>query len=203
MFYDPRTEHHGLPHNPWMALIVPRPIGWISTVSAEGTPNLAPYSAFNTVAANPPHVMFSSDSAKDSITNAETTGHFCVNIATWELREAMNLSSAPYAPDVDEFAAVGLTAEPCRNIPGVRVAEAPVSIECRVAQIVGLTPSTGATCTNRIVFGEVMGIHIDQRALRDGKVDLALLQPLARLGYRDYTVVRESFEMLRPVLDQN
>ncbi|MDF2370400.1 MAG: flavin reductase family protein [Rhizobiaceae bacterium] len=203
MFYDPRHDDHGLPHNPWMALIVPRPIGWISTVDQAGIRNLAPYSAFNTISSRPPFVMFSSDGDKDSIINAEATGFFCVNIATFELREAMNRSSAPYPPEIDEFAAAGLTAVPCENIPCPRVAEAPVSIECMLSQIILLTPASGAPCTNRIAIGEVVGIHIDERVLRNGRVDSELLQPLGRMGYRDYTVSTRAFEMIRPVLDES
>lgn len=201
MFYDPRTESHGLPHNPWLALIVPRPIGWVSTLSVDGTPNLAPYSCFNAISSKPPFVMFSSDSPKDSATNAEKTGVFCINIATYALREAMNQSAAAYPPEVDEFEASGLTAEPCRNIPCVRVKESPVSIECRLSQLITLTPSTGEQCTNRVVIGEVIGIHIDESILREGLVDVELLRPLGRMGYREYTVPPRSFEMLRPVLD--
>ena len=166
MFYDPRSEDHGLPHNPWLALIVPRPIGWISTTSAAGVPNLAPYSCFNAIAGRPPFVMFSSDSPKHSVTNAEETGFFCVNIATYPLREAMNRSSAPYPEGTDEFVEAGLTAVPCR-----------------------------------IAIGEVVGIHIDERVLRDGLVDVEALQPLGRMGYMEYTVPPRSFTMSRPVLD--
>lgn len=198
MFYDPRSEAHGLPHNPWLALIVPRPIGWISTAATDGTPNLAPYSCFNAISSNPPHLMFSSDSAKDSVTNAEATGYFCANIATYDLREQMNQSSAPYPPGTDEFAATGLTAVPCKNIPVMRVAEAPVSIECKLGKIITLTPSSGLPCQNRIAIGEVVGIHIDDRILKDGRVDVEELRPLGRMGYLEYTVPPRSFEMSRP-----
>lgn len=201
MFYDPRTEDHGLPHNPWLALVVPRPIGWISTVAADGTLNLAPYSCFNAISGKPPHIMFSSDSVKDSIANAEATGYFCCNLATYDLREQMNQSSAAYPPETDEFAASGLTATPCRNIPVPRVAESPVAIECKLAQVITLTPSSGLPCANRIAIGEVVGIHIDERVLKDGMVDVETLKPLGRMGYREYTVPPRSFEMLRPVLD--
>lgn len=203
MFYDPRTEAHGLPHDPWLALIVPRPVGWISTVSPEGVPNLAPYSSFNTLSSNPPFLMFSSDEAKDSITNAEATGYFCVNIATFGLRNAMNRSAARYPADQDEFAITGLGSAPCRNISCVYVAESPVSIECRLSQVITLAPSTGAVCTNRVAIGEVVGIRIDESVMRDGMVDIDLLKPLGRLGYREYTVPPRSFEMIRPAWDEN
>ncbi|MBV6634277.1 MAG: flavin reductase family protein [Mameliella sp.] len=202
MFHDPRHDSHGLAHGPWMALIAPRPIAWISTVSAEGLRNLAPYSAFNTVASKPPFVMFSSDGPKDTLANIEATGEFCVNIPGDELKEAMNATSGSYPPEVDEFAIAGVTPAPCTNIAAPRVAEAPISIECRLNQIVGLTPSTGAPCHNRVVFGEVVGIHIADRILRDGKIATDLLRPLARLGYRDYCTVTETFEMIRPQVDE-
>lgn len=197
MFYDPRTEDHGLPHNPWLALIVPRPIGWISTVSAEGVPNLAPYSCFNAISGNPPFVMFSSDGPKHSVTNAEETGFFCVNIATYPLRQAMNLSGAAHPAGTDEFVESGLTALPCRNIPCPRVGESPISIECRLSQVITLTPSGGAECTGRMAIGEVVGIHIDPAVLRDGMVDVEILQPLGRMGYMEYTVPPRSFTMTR------
>ncbi len=203
MFYDPRTQPHGLPHNPWLALIVPRPIGWISTISRDGVPNLAPYSCFNALAGNPPFVMFSSDSPKDSVTNAEETGFFCVNIATYPLREAMNLSSAAWPRGTDEFEKTGLTATPCENIPVPRVGEAPIAIECKLSQIITLAPSDGTGCRNRIAIGEVVGIHIAEGVLRDGLVDVELLQPLGRMGYMEYTVPPRSFTMTRPVMDDD
>lgn len=198
MFYDPRHQDHGLPHNPWLALIVPRPIGWISTRSPEGVANLAPYSCFNAISGRPPFVMFSSDSPKHSVTNAEATGVFCVNIATYALREAMNRSAAAWPDGVDEFVESGLTAASCENIDCPRVAQSPVSIECRLSQVLGLTPSTGAACTNRVVIGEVVGIHIDGSVLKDGLVDVEALQPLGRMGYMEYTVPPRSFTMTRP-----
>lgn len=202
MFYDPRSQPHGLPHNPWMALIVPRPIGWVSTVSPEGVANLAPYSSFNTVASNPPFLMFTSEGEKDSLNNARATGHFCVNLATFELRQPMNITGAAFPPEVDEFQAAGLTAVECRNIPGVRVAQAPVSIECTVSQIITLTPATGVDCANQVVFGEVVGIHIDESVLCDGRVDIELLKPLSRMGYKEYSVPARSFEMDRLGADE-
>lgn len=198
MFYDPRSEPHGLPHNPWLALVVPRPIGWISTLSKDGTPNLAPYSCFNAISGAPPFVMFSSSATKDSVTNARDTGFFTVNIPTYELREAMNISSATSSPDVNEFQRAGLTPEPCRNIPGIRVAESPISIECRTSQILTLQPSDGQPCDTLVTIGEVVGIHIDPRVMRDGRVDVELLQPLSRMGYMEYSVPPRSFEMMRP-----
>lgn len=201
MFYDPRSQDHGLPHNPWLALIVPRPIGWIASASPDGTPNLAPYSCFNAISGRPPFVMFSSDGSKHSEANAQATGVFCVNIATYALREAMNQSSTPYPEGVDEFQQAGLTAVPCENIPCIRVAESPVAVECRLSQVVSLSPATGQECTNKVIIGEVVGIHIDDSILRDGLVDVEALQPLGRMGYMEYTVPPRSFTMARPVLE--
>lgn len=203
MFYDPRHDHHGLKHNPWLGIIVPRPIGWISTTAPDGTLNLAPYSSFQTLSSNPPFLMFSSDTPKDSAKNAKSSGYFCMNLATYALRDAMNQSSAPYPSEVSEFEATGLTPVPCRNIPTMRVKETPVAIECKLSQVVSLTPSTGAPCTNQISIGEVVGIHIDEAVIRDGLVDIDLMQPLARLGYRDYMVATTTFAMERPILENS
>lgn len=183
-------------------MVAPRPIAWISTISASGRRNLAPYSAFNTVASKPPFVMFSADGPKDTLINAEATGEFCVNIAGYELKEALVATSASYPAEVDEFEVAGLTPAPCVNISAPRVAEAPISIECRLNKIVGLEPSTGASCPNRVVFGEVVGVHIAERILRDGRIATDLLRPLARLGYRDYCTVTETFEMIRPTVGE-
>ena len=198
MFYDPRIEEHGLPHSPWMALISPRPIAWISTVSSQGLRNLAPYSAFNTVCSKPPFVMFSSDGVKDTLRNIRETGVFCVNIPGEGLKEALNDSCPPFDADVDEFDMAGVTSIPCESIPCPRVAEAPVSIECTLNQVIKLQPQTGAPCQNQITFGEVVGVHISDDVIRDGLVATDLLRPLARMGYREYCAVTESFEMIRP-----
>jgi flavin reductase (DIM6/NTAB) family NADH-FMN oxidoreductase RutF len=201
MFYDPRSEPHGLPHNPWNALVSPRPIGWISTLSADGIANLAPYSFFNAVAGNPPFVMFSSTPRKHSLANIEATGEFAVNVATWDLRLQMNQSSAIYPPEVDEFEMVGLAKAHCRNIRAPRVAAAPAAIECILYQTIPLKPKSGLPSSTTIIIGEVVGIHIDDAILTDGRVDSARMRPLARLGYMDYSVTDKIFEMLRPVLD--
>jgi flavin reductase (DIM6/NTAB) family NADH-FMN oxidoreductase RutF len=198
LFYDPRNDEHGLPRNPWTALITPRPIGWISSRSPGGTPNLAPYSFFNAAAGTPPFVMFSSTPRKNSLENIEATGEFCVNIATWDLREAMTLSSAPFDADVDEFRATGLEPAECRNIGAPRVAASPVAIECVLNQVIPLRPRSGLPCQTTIVIGEVVGIHIDDRILTDGRIDTGRMRPLARLGYMDYSVTDNVFEMLRP-----
>ncbi|SDD31922.1 flavin reductase family protein [Ruegeria marina] len=199
MFYRPE-DGHGLPHNPFNAIITPRPIGWISTRAADGTNNLAPYSFFNGAAYVPPQVMFSTtgskpdqDNTKDTVANIEATGVFCVNIVEYAMKDAMNASSETLPREVDEFAHAGLTPVECETIGCARVAGAPAALECRLTQIVTLP---GAS--NRVVFGEVTGIHMRDDCLRDGIFDITTYQPLARLGYRDYTVVRELFALARP-----
>ena len=203
MFYEPR-DGHGLPHNPFNAIVVPRPIGWISTLDEEGRVNLAPFSFFNAVAYVPPQVMFATtgphtDGAahKDSMRNAITSGEFVANLATWGLREAVNLTSAPAPHGVDELALAGLTALPSRIVAPPRVAESPVHLECRVTTHVDL-PTPDPDDPNTVVFGEVVGVHIADEAIVDGVVDVRRLDPIARLGYRDYTRVEETFAMTRP-----
>ncbi len=199
MFYRPE-DGHGLPHNPFNAIVTPRPIGWISTRGADGSENLAPYSFFNAVAYVPPQVMFASTSAKpdrgdtkDSVANIRETGVFCVNIVEYAMRDAMNLTSGPWAKDEDEFAKAGLARAACETIACSRVATAPASLECRLTQIVALEG-----VSNFAVFGEVTGIHLRDDVVVDGVFDVTRYQPLARLGYRDYTVVREVFSLKRP-----
>lgn len=200
MFYEPK-DGHPLPRNPFKALVAPRPIGWISTRSPAGVANLAPYSFFNAVADAPPIVMFASNGfqphgEKDSADNAVATGAFAANLATWDLREAMNASSVAARPEEDEFALAGLTAEPCRLVAAPRIAESPVCLECRTLQALELPAAEGGR--NRVVFGEVLGIHIDEAILTDGFVDVAKLKPICRLGYLDYGVILETFSMQRP-----
>lgn len=199
MFYRPE-DGHGLPHNPFNALITPRPIGWISTRSAAGVANLAPYSFFNGIAYEPPQVMFASTGAKpdqsdtkDSLANIRETRVFCVNIVEYSARDAMNASSASLGKDVDEFAHAGIGAAECGTINCPRVANAPAVLECRLTRIIDLP---GAA--NRIVLGQVTGIHIRDDCLKDGRFDVTTFQPLARLGYRDYSRVADLFELARP-----
>src|SRR5262245_49761092 len=189
MFYDPRRNDHNLPHNPWTALVVPRPIGWISTVSKAGVVNLAPYSFFNTVSAHPPFVLFSSHPRKHSQTNAEETGEFVVNMATWELREVMNASSAEFGSDISEPQRVGIEMLPCLNVKPPRVARTPVALECRYNTTVRLTGSDGKLNPSSIIVGEVVGVHVDDAVIVDGQIDVRRMKPIARLGYMDYSVV--------------
>ncbi len=195
VFYEPdRRDRDLLPHDPFKAFIAPRPIGWVSTVSASGAVNLAPYSYFNAVCDTPPTVMFSSNGAKDSMTFAHETGEFVWNMATWDLREPMNLSSADLPRGRSEFEHAGLELAPSRLVAPPRVAAAPVSLECKVTQVVQIEDGP-----NIVTFGRVVGVHLDEAAIVDGRVDLTRLKPIARCGYRgDYTVVESLFEMLRP-----
>ena len=198
MFYRPE-DGHGLPHNPFNAIVSPRPIGWISTRGAMGD-NLAPYSFFNAVAYVPPQVMFSSTSqkddrgdTKDSVAQLRETGTFCVNIVEFAMRDAMNLTSGPWEAGKDEFALAELEKAECETIDCPRVAAAPAALECRVVEIVKLP---GAA--NFATFGEVTGVHIRDDCLVDGRFDITTFQPLTRLGYRDYSVIRDVFELKRP-----
>ena len=202
MFY--RTEeHHGLPHNPFNAIVLPRPIGWISSVDGDGNVNLAPYSFFNAVAYVPPQVVFSATGThsegglKDSVKNIEETGAFVLNLATWNLREQMNASSVPAPRAVNEFEVAGLTPQPSHLVRPPRVAESPVHLECEYIQTIELL-APSAEQPNRLVLGKVVGIHIDESVLTDGLVDVAKLQPIGRMGYRQYVHVTEAFEMNRP-----
>ena len=198
MFYDPRSEPHGLAHTPINALVAPRPIGWITTLTPAGTVNLAPYSFFNLVSSGPPIVMFSSGSRKDSQSNAETGGEFVYNMATFALREVMNASSAVFDAAVSEPEMLGLEMIPSRTVKPPRVKRSPVHFECRYLKTVELFGSDGSRNRSSVVLGEVVGIHIDDGLITEGMVDITRARPIARLGYMDYCVVDAVFEMLRP-----
>ena len=197
MFYEPRLGH-GLPHDPFKAIIAPRPIGWISTVDAEGRANLAPYSFFNAVHSRPPMLAFTSESMKHSAANAIATGEFVFNLCTRALFEAMNISSGAQGAGESEFAAAGLEAAPCRIVRAPRVAAAPAALECRVVQSFQFRDLDGRALEGWMIIGQVVGVHIDEAYLRDGRFDTRAAQPIARCGYRDYTAVTEMFEALRP-----
>jgi flavin reductase (DIM6/NTAB) family NADH-FMN oxidoreductase RutF len=199
MFYRPE-DGHGLKHNPFNAVVTPRPIGWISTRGADGSENLAPYSFFNAVAYVPPQVMFAStsskpdrDGTKDSVANIRETGVFCVNIVEYAMRDVMNETSGPWARDVDEFEKAGIEREPCREIQCSRVAGAPAALECRMTEIVTLRGEA-----NFLVLGEVVGVHLRDDCVEDGMFNVLKFQPLTRLGYRDYSRITEVFSLKRP-----
>jgi flavin reductase (DIM6/NTAB) family NADH-FMN oxidoreductase RutF len=200
LFYEPhRRDRAILPHDPFKAVIAPRPIGWVSTLSEDGVLNLAPYSFFNAVGERPPMLAFSSTGAKHSATFAAGTGEFVWNMPTWELREAMNQTSATYPREVDEFAAAGLETAPSRLVAPPRVAASPCAIECRVVHRLELQDVDGQPTDQHLVIGQVLGVHLDERYVVDGVVDTAAMRPIARCGYRgDYAVVDELFEMFRP-----
>ena len=191
MFYRPE-DGHGLPHNPFNAIVTPRPIGWISTRGAAGD-NLAPYSFFNAIAYVPPQVMFSSTGAKDSLRNIRKTGVFAVNVVEYAMREKMNLTSGSYPPGTDEFDLAGIKKAACRTINCPHVAGAPAVLECRLTEIVTLKGEA-----NFLTLGEVTGVHLRDDCLVEGQFDVTRFNPVARLGYRDYSVVREVFSMTRP-----
>lgn len=198
MFYDPRTEPHGLPHDPFQALVAPRPIGWISSVSPEGRRNLAPYSYFNAFSTRPHIVGFSSTGRKDSIANVEATGSFVANLVGADLIDAMNRSSAVVPADVDEFDLAGLEAAPSRLIAAPRVAAAPAAMECVYLRTIPMTGVDGAPARSFLVLGEVVGIHIGEAWLTDGMVDAAKVRYLSRLGYKDYGIIDDVFPLDRP-----
>lgn len=198
MFYDAVANSHGLTRDPFMALVSPRPIGWISTLDANGVVNLAPYSFFNAVSTNPHFVMFSSGGRKDSQRNAEETGEFVCSLATYDLREAMNRTSTHVEPHVDEMVLAGLSPAQSTMVAPPRVAESPVAFECKYWRTIDLPGTDGGPGNHAIVLGQVVGIHIDDAALVDGRVDVTKLRPIARLGYRDYAVIDEVFELGGP-----
>lgn len=199
MFYRPE-EGHGLPHNPFNAIVTPRPIGWISTRGKDGHDNLAPYSFFNAVAYSPPQLMFASTSdkgdrhmGKDSVANIDETGVFCVNIVEYAMMDAMNITSGSYDAEVDEFEQAGLKRFECESIACSRVAGVPAALECRMTKVVELEGES-----NVAVFGEVIGVHMRDDCIVDGLFDLTRFRPLARLGYRDYAVIDKPFSQARP-----
>ena len=199
-FYEPR-QGHGLPHDPFNAIVGPRPIGWISSLSGAGIRNLAPYSFFNAFNYVPPIVGFASIGAKDTLRNVQETGEFVWNLATRPLAEAMNVSCAAVGPEVDEFALAGLTPAPSRLVAAPRVAESPVAFECKVTQIIQLQQASGETVPTWLVLGEVVGVHIAAASLKDGVYDTANAGHILRAGGpADYFSVgpEQLFQMHRP-----
>jgi flavin reductase (DIM6/NTAB) family NADH-FMN oxidoreductase RutF len=199
VFYEPKA---GCPleKNPFKSLVVPRPIGWISSLDRDGRLNLAPFSFFNAVADDPPYVFFSAGTrpegaSKDSWLNVEATGEFVCNLTAWAQREQMNITSAPLPHGEDEAAAAGLEMLPSKIVRPPRVSGAPAHLECRYWKTVEIPQEKSPYA---MVLGEVVGVHVDDAILVDGRVDLNLVQPIARLGYAEYAVVRDIFRMVRP-----
>ncbi|RMZ72950.1 FMN-binding split barrel [Pyrenophora seminiperda CCB06] len=216
MFYQPGKEDHGLPYDPFKACVLPRPIGWISTLSPSGTANLAPYSQFNNLSFDPPYVMFSANqtpthSQKDTVRNVEATGKFVWNLATYELRDAVNTSAVQEVYGVDEFEKAGVEKEDSKlsavMIKGEKeamipmVKRSPVKFECEHYTTLRL-PGNPPVGSADVVIGRVVGIHIDERVLTDGKIDVKKTEPIARCGYYEYAVVRDVFEMRIPGEDK-
>ena len=203
MFYESSRNDHGLTVDPFKALVVPRPIGWITTIDGRGRVNLAPFSFFNGIAEDPQMVAFAPGGRKadrpikDSRANVEETGEFVCNLATWDLREAMNATSANLPAGVDEMKAAGLTPAPSRLVRPPRVAESPVHLECRLWKVIDL-PTLDEREPNCLVIGQVIGIHIADDLIKDRRVDIVAARPIARLGYSEYTVVDSKFSMRRP-----
>ena len=205
MFYEPK-QGHPLPHDPFYSLIVPRPIGWITSISLDGIVNLAPFSFYNGAGLNPPQVLFHNSlvpenssgravgDAKDSVINVEKTGEFVVNLVTWELRNAMNKTARHVSASVDEMVIAGLETEPSVMVTPPRVKASPVHLECRYIRTVELL-SNGPEFRNVIVFGEVIGIHISEEILTDGMVDISKFRPIARGGYYEYSILDNVFVM--------
>jgi flavin reductase (DIM6/NTAB) family NADH-FMN oxidoreductase RutF len=199
IFYEPHSRDRTLfPHDPFKALVMPRPIGWISTLSAKGELNLAPYSYFNAFSSNPPLVGFSSEGEKDSSTFAMETGEFVWSMATWELRDQMNASAASLPRGQSEFVHAKLDTASSRLVRPPRVAASPAAFECRVTEMVKLKDLDGSDSGRRLVLGRVVGIHVDERFVRQGRIDSAAMRPIARGGYDEYSVVEQVFSMPRP-----
>ena len=198
MFYETARDNHGLPFNPLKAIIAPRPIGWITTMSSQGEINLAPYSYFNGFSTRPPIVGFSSEGRKDSVSFVEQTREFVCSLATYELREQMNITSGPAARGINEMELAGLEPAPSRLVKPPRVAASPCALECKLLQVVALNDLSGASADSYLVLGQVVGVHIDDRFIKNGMLDTAAMQPIARCGYHDYAVVESVFSLVRP-----
>lgn len=198
MFYETGHRPSVLKHDPFKAIVSPRPIGWIGTKSKDGVLNLAPYSFFAAIADRPPLIMFSSSGRKDSQRNAEETGVFTANLAGRALLDAMNLSSAAAPAEIDEFALAGLTPVMGRLVEAPVVAEAYAALECRVVEVKPLKGLDGVESENTMIIGQVVGVHIRDEAIKDGRLDMALVRPLGRLGYMDYCDAGDVFELFRP-----
>ena len=209
MYYETAKNDHGLPYNPLKACVAPRPIGWLTTLSAAGVVNLAPFSFFNLLSYDPPFVMFSAGTheadggKKDTVANVEATGEFVYNMSTWAQREQMNLTAMLVERGVDEMAAAGLEPLPSRLVRPPRVKGSPVHFECKLHQVVTL-PGNKPTSEHHVVIGRVVAVHIDDAALTaDGLVDLVKIRPIARLGYKDYSSVDAIFQMEKRTPEDN
>jgi flavin reductase (DIM6/NTAB) family NADH-FMN oxidoreductase RutF len=195
MFYETAKNNHGLALDPFKAIVMPRPIAWISTISSVGAANLAPYSFFNAFADNPHYVAFGSGGYKDTLTNVEAAREFAVNLVSFDLREEMNISSTSQTGD--EFEMAGLEKATCYLIKSPRVAASPVTLECKHFQTISL-PAEDGTVQNWMVIGRVVGVHIADQFIEQGRVNSALMKPIVRLGYSEYATVDQTWKMRRP-----
>jgi flavin reductase (DIM6/NTAB) family NADH-FMN oxidoreductase RutF len=198
MFYDTESNAHGMAHDPFKAIVAPRPIGWIGSKGRDGSLNLSPYSFFNAVGDRPKMVMFSSSGRKDSLRNVEETGVFTASFVSRSLLDQMNASSAAVPYEEDEFALAGLTAGQGRLVDAPYVGQAAAALECRVTKVLTLPDMDGNDTDSHAVFGQVVGIHIADAMIRDGRFDLAVADPIMRLGYMDYAGMGPVFELKRP-----
>ncbi len=198
MFYDTKSNGHGLPHDPFKAIVAPRPIGWISSLGADGSVNLAPYSFFNAFSSRPPIVGFASEGPKDSVAFIAETREFVCNLVTFDLRHAMNATSAPLPRGESEFVHAGLETAPSKLVKPPRVKASPVALECKLVEIKQLNDSDGNSINSFLVLGHVVGIHIDEAYIKDGKFDIVAAGTIARCGYMDYAVVDDLFSITRP-----
>jgi flavin reductase (DIM6/NTAB) family NADH-FMN oxidoreductase RutF len=199
MFYEPdKRDQSRLRFDPFKAIVAPRPIGWVTSMNRNGQVNLAPYSFFNGVNSRPNLVMFASEGRKDSVSFIAETGEFVCNLATWDLRDAMNATAAPLPRGVSEMERAGLASAPSRLVKPPRVAASPCALECKLIKIVAMETFDNEPVDCHVVFGQVIGVHIDDRFIVDGRLDTAALRPIARCGYDEYAVVESVFAMQRP-----
>jgi flavin reductase (DIM6/NTAB) family NADH-FMN oxidoreductase RutF len=199
MFYEPdKRDPRLLRDDPFKAIVAPRPIGWITSMSLKGDVNLAPYSFFNGINSRPNLVMFASEGRKDSVSFIAETHEFVCNLATFDLREKMNATSAPFPRGINEMERAGLAPTPSRLVKPPRVAASPCALECKLIKIVPMETFDGKPVDCHVVFGQVIGVHVDDRFIVDGRLDTAAMKPIARCGYDQYAVVESLFSMQRP-----
>ncbi len=198
MFYEPDNRDASLPHDPIKAIVAPRPIGWISTLSRNGIANLAPYSFFNAIGSHPPLLMFSSEGRKDTANHAIEMGEFVFNYVSQDLAEIMNQSSISAPDGVSEFEHVGIDSAPSKLVAPPRVANAVAALECKVTNVLEPVDVSGEKTGVIVVIGQVVGVHIDDAVIRDGRFDVALAKPVSRLGYLDYGHTSDMHERVRP-----
>jgi len=197
MFYEPDKNNHGLRFNPFKSICVPRPIAWVSSLSIDGVPNLAPFSQFTNLSFDPPMVVISARFGTDTARNVNATSEFVVNMATYELKDAVNATSAVVPSDIDEAVLAGLEMVPSVLVKPKRVAASPVQMECKLYSSV-VVPGRQPDHGHNLIIGRVIGIHIKDEVLKDGRIDITRIRPLARMGYLDYTSVQEVFTMPPP-----